>query len=162
MARQAANDNSEFTGSVIFGDGNLDIWSQTKLETVCALADTSRGMIGKGRAAVYVVGPWDGSCVKIGKANSPANRLAQLQTGNPDPIFLHRVFWLSDMEKATAVEQRAHVFVGNHYRRLVGEWFECFPTKAHELVLKAISSFGWNYIAMTPCEPENIKHAAAA
>lgn len=87
--------------------------------------------------AVYVIGDVHGRECKIGKAVDPVARLAQLQTGNPMALFIHRVFWLRRGD-ADAVEIQAHRFAGKYHKRLQGEWFECDPSKAHDAVEKAI------------------------
>ncbi len=78
---------------------------------------------------MYVIeGP---SAVKVGVARVPTDRLAQLQTGNPDPL---RLVWSMPIAgDAYAVEAEAHSMLERH--RLNGEWF-AIPT---EVAVAAVS-----------------------
>lgn len=103
-------------------------------------------------AAVYVIGDVYAEYVKIGVAVDPIARLAQLQTGNPNKLFLHRVFWIPDVEAAYLVESAAHATASDLYDRMVGEWFRCNPNEAHEVVEASIfdTLSGKPYCAITP------------
>ncbi|MDH6489698.1 GIY-YIG nuclease family protein [Streptomyces sp. SAI-127] len=69
-------------------------------------------------AGVYVIGSPQFRPVKIGKGN-PAERLAELQTGNPFPLV---ILWTGPGE--LALEQALHARFAAY--RVRGEWFE-FP-----------------------------------
>lgn len=103
--------------------------------------------------SVYVIGDVMGRQCKIGKAANPVSRLAQLQTGNPNLLFLHRVFWMRRVV-ADRVEVTAHRIAGNRYTRLQGEWFECSPDQAHTAIEESIHHAGVtkSYCAMTPLQ----------
>lgn len=103
----------------------------------------------KVECAVYVVSDIYGQEVKIGKATNPTYRLAQLQTGNPKKLFLHRVFWMNQ-QGADEVERAAHSVATRKFSRLEGEWFACSPSDAHSAVEQAIQSAPTRYCVMTP------------
>lgn len=101
--------------------------------------------------AVYIVSDVAGAVVKIGKAVNPIARLAQLQTGNPAELFVHRLFWM-DRKDADMIEIEAHTQASARYQRLQGEWFKCTVNEAHEVVEDAIfdNRRPSKYCAMTP------------
>lgn len=105
----------------------------------------------QGCGCVYVIGDVYGRECKIGKALDPVKRLAQLQTGNPNQLFLHRVFWLKRAQ-ADKVEMWSHQAAERLYVRLHGEWFQCSPDQAHLIILNSIIKSGWikSYSVMTP------------
>ncbi|MDH2091109.1 GIY-YIG nuclease family protein [Rhizobium pusense] len=100
---------------------------------------------------VYVISDIHGRISKIGKSADPLARLAQLQTGNPRRLYLHRVFWMS-AENADYAEREAHRVAAIKHDRMEGEWFRCTPSDAHKVVEGVISA-NFSYCAMTPREP---------
>lgn len=83
---------------------------------------------------VYVIGPDSGVLVKVGVADFPAHRLAQLQTGSPDELsILHQV--PVERAQAFAIEHHAHRLLSKHHKR--GEWFSIDAATALAAVLKA-------------------------
>ena len=86
-------------------------------------------------AAVYVIGPEEGDCVKIGYASDPRKRLSSLQIGNWHELHIHALLWVDQgpayLEK---IALSAAKEMGWHIR---GEWMEANPTDAAELILKA-------------------------
>ncbi len=81
---------------------------------------------------LYVIAPrGEGRPVKIGIAAQPNQRLAQLQTGNPETLELVEKFWAGTREQAAYWEMLAHKLFEES--RLAGEWFDC---TASEIVAK--------------------------
>lgn len=105
----------------------------------------------RNEACVYVIGDVVADRVKIGMATDPIARLAQLQTGNPSKLYLHRVFWV-DASQAANIEADAHANASASYERLEGEWFACTPNEAHEAIEGAIfdGKHVRHYCAVTP------------
>ncbi|MDK4727454.1 GIY-YIG nuclease family protein [Rhizobium phaseoli] len=87
----------------------------------------------KGRF-VYVVAASDGNkpLIKIGIANSPEKRLAQLSTGSPHTLRLELARY---SEKARAVERAAHSHFSDF--RMNGEWFAIRPAEAMDYIMEA-------------------------
>lgn len=72
---------------------------------------------------IYFIQAEHGGPIKIGKADDPVKRRAQLQCGNPYPLCIRRAVIDHPME-----EWRLHkVF---HELRLEGEWFQPHPSLA--------------------------------
>ncbi|WP_442809867.1 GIY-YIG nuclease family protein [Streptomyces sp. SR27] len=69
---------------------------------------------------VYMIGEEGESVVKIGKANSPADRLPSLQTGNPT---LLRILWVHEGDRQ--LEGHLHAVFADY--RVRGEWFDLAP-----------------------------------
>ncbi|MFE7512748.1 GIY-YIG nuclease family protein [Streptomyces sp. NPDC057540] len=67
-----------------------------------------------------MIGEEGESVVKIGKANSPADRLASLQTGNPTPL---RILWVHEGDQQ--LEGHLHAVFADY--RVRGEWFDLAP-----------------------------------
>lgn len=99
---------------------------------------------------VYVISDFAGTEVKIGKANSPQLRLATLQTGNPNKLFIHRAFFFFEISTAESVELAAHVGASRDFKRLQGEWFRCTPFEAHKVIEEAAVNDADGYVAFTP------------
>lgn len=81
-------------------------------------------------SVVYVIGAAE-SPVKIGIATSLADRLCQLQIGNPDLLVCHH-FVRVPATRALAVEQAAHKAFADRHRR--GEWFDIDWREAAKLL----------------------------
>lgn len=89
--------------------------------------------------SVYIIEGVD--AVKVGVAREPLDRLAQLQTGNPDRL---RLAWSMPIAgDAYAVETEAHAILDRH--RIGGEWFEV-PT---EVAVAAVSGAAFRLGAST-------------
>jgi T5orf172 domain len=134
------------------GEGNTHSASRAKLNYLWALAHQSKNHISREACAVYVIGSIIPACVKIGIAGNPARRLAELQTGNPDFLFLYRVFWVDTFDIAERVERLTHRSIGLKWRRLAGEWFECPVTIAHEEIVQQLDAEQLDYVSLTPCQ----------
>lgn len=78
----------------------------------------------------YVIGSAE-TPVKIGIASSVKERLAQLQTGNPDALICHH-FVRMPSSVALKVEQAAHRAFADRHR--LGEWFNIHWTEAARLL----------------------------
>ncbi|WP_422614460.1 GIY-YIG nuclease family protein [Brucella anthropi] len=140
----------ESTKDCTFGDGNRDHYGLTELRNLKLLVSASKTITTPNHTAVYVIGEEYATRIKIGKARSPIHRLATLQTGNPETLFLHRVFWFDTPCAASRVEEQAHIIAGQERRRLEGEWFECLPHQAHEHIVEAARSLRIGFCALTP------------
>jgi hypothetical protein len=79
---------------------------------------------------IYIIGNRD-SLQKIGYAINPAKRLKQLQTGNPEELFLHHKIEVPD-DRARLIEQHIHREI--NYKRTKGEWFKLSPKEAIALL----------------------------
>ena len=80
--------------------------------------------------------------MKIGVARSPIERLAQLQTGNPDRL---RLAWNMPIAgDAYAVEAEAHVMLDRH--RVGGEWF-AVPS---DVAVAAVSGAAFRLASLQP------------
>lgn len=141
----------------IIGDGNVDSWSVRDLNMVWCKTSNMREGSNEIHDAVYVVGTLKANCVKVGMANDPIARLAQLQTGNHEKLYLHRVFWTSAPDAARDLESRSHSFLTKKTKRLVGEWFECSPMVAHDTIVNACRSLVLGFQAITPHGPLEVK-----
>lgn len=99
--------------------------------------------------AVYVVSDIKGEISKIGRAHCPSSRLSRIQTGNPEELFLHRVFWVDNGRLASEVERISHELAAP-FGRLMGEWFCCKAHEAHSLIVSALEEMNIDYVALTP------------
>lgn len=133
------------------GDGNTHSASQARLNYLWALAHQSKNHINAEATAIYVVGSIRPSCVKVGIAGNPTRRLSELQTGNPDFLFLYRVFWVDTFALAESVEREVHRSISLKWRRLAGEWFECPVTVAHDEIVQQLDIDQLDYVSITPC-----------
>lgn len=114
-------------------------------KAVCALTsieDNQRAMelasrLGMGGygSSVYIIGPKDGSVVKIGQAADPKLRLSTLQVGNWHDLFVHGLLWVD--RGPGAIECYAHKAAKEMNWSVRGEWFNASIEEAAELVLKA-------------------------
>lgn len=141
----------------IIGDGNVDTWRFVDLNMVWCKSAQIREGSDEIHDAVYVVGTLNPTCVKVGMACDPIARLAQLQTGNPEKLYLHRVFWTIKPDAARSLEGRAHSFLAKKTKRMVGEWFECSPMVAHDTIINACRSLGIGFEAITPHSPGEVR-----
>lgn len=71
----------------------------------------------KSRECVYVVGPKDPRFVKIGRSTNLRRRLATLQTGFPEELYIYAVLYTNDM----GLEGELHKRFADY--RTNGEWF---------------------------------------
>jgi hypothetical protein len=134
----------------MLGDGNVTAYGLAELRNLKIMVAASKRVTNSNHVSVYVIGDENPTRVKIGKARSPIHRLATLQTGNPNTLFLHRVFWFDSQYQASEIEQQAHIITEQKYYRLEGEWFECKPHQAHDHIVEAARSMRFGYCALTP------------
>jgi len=80
---------------------------------------------------VYVICA-DSGPVKIGIAADPRKRLSGVQTGHPQRLVLHFAAEVADAATARRVEAHCHAQLAAC--RLSGEWFDCDPDTAADLV----------------------------
>ena len=96
---------------------------------------------------VYVIGPLDGTRVKVGSSRRPRQRLDLLRCLLNEPLGL---FFVQGAEMFVMVEKRAHSLLAAH--ALGGEWFR---TSA-EAAAKAIKAADWAVkyeLRSTPHQP---------
>ncbi len=72
--------------------------------------------------------------VKIGKANDPDARIAELQTGCPDKLKLIAIMKCKGKAHAEFMEKQAHLAFRKYRAR--GEWFHYAP-EIREFIRKA-------------------------
>ncbi len=83
---------------------------------------------------VYILGAADTQRVKVGRTKSAiADRIAQLQTGNPF-VIIERDHITT--EHASKVESYLHALLATH-RGATGEWFEVDPVKLNDAIEQA-------------------------
>lgn len=85
---------------------------------------------------VYVMSSASG-LTKIGVSHKPEIRRAAVQSGGGHAVTLFRIF--GPFNAARRVESIAHAGLSNV--RMCGEWFECTPQAAADVVDAALSSF---------------------
>jgi hypothetical protein len=61
---------------------------------------------------------------KIGISKHPEKRLTELQTGNPDKLYIHYSFPITEK---TAYKFEATIHREINYKRINGEWFTMTP-----------------------------------
>jgi hypothetical protein len=174
--RHHDNDNNPFftgIGNVEWVAPEIEDMSHAEVRSMSAPLDhfnsqiiEAEGAVRKskcGFSSIYVVSDIYGKASKIGMAKEPTARLAQLQTGNPGKLFIHRLFWLHGSlgeinSITTMAEKNAHASAERKYTRAVGEWFYCTPSQAHTVV-EAELNFRHRegdisrFCAMTPSYP---------
>lgn len=69
---------------------------------------------------LYVIGNND-KLQKIGFSKDPSKRLKELQTGNPEQLYLHHSVDCGNIKKVRDMEKRVHLELS--YKKLKGEWF---------------------------------------
>lgn len=151
---------------MVLGDGNIpwrvqprrggsDRTFEVPLHNVRKIARKSRKLLAANdnkphpAHAVYVVSDVVGDVSKIGRAHCPSSRLSRIQTGNPEELFLHRVFWVDSGRVAQEVERIAHELAAP-FGRMMGEWFCCKPHEAHSVIVEALDAMNIDYVAITP------------
>jgi hypothetical protein len=84
---------------------------------------------------LYAIADHTNQLIKLGYAQDPAKRCAQLQTGNPNALS---VIWATAIPKSRArlVEQKIHREY-NH-KRVRGEWFGMSATEAEQVLTHAV------------------------
>jgi hypothetical protein len=85
----------------------------------CDLWRQYRGQYLEGEGWLYFIGNGRGP-IKVGVThNDPEERLADLQTGNPNKL---RVLYATRMENLEEAEGLSHNYLGEHH--VGGEWYE--------------------------------------
>jgi len=90
-----------------------------------------------GSRSVYVIGVAENP-VKIGIAERVPRRLAELQTGCPDPLTVHHTFKVP-FDLAQKIEAAAHEELREHRR--IGEWFNVHKDEAVEVLARLRAKF---------------------
>ena len=94
-----------------------------------------------GCSFVYAVGDGHGN-VKIGVAEDVQKRIRQLQTGNPNRLYLVSFLRLASRYDADRVEREAHAAYLQD--RVSGEWFALSDACATQALLEAAFACGFN------------------
>lgn len=96
---------------------------------------------------VYVIAVRNGQDkrIKIGHSANPFMRLAQLQTGHPEPLHIIHCAWMMGEMHAKDLEKRLHAEL--HEYRLQGEWFRTKALKTIKLRATKIHDDGECYTA---------------
>lgn len=76
---------------------------------------------------LYVIGPNNGSRVKLGFSKNPEQRLKTLQTAQPEKLLLHYKEKFTE-QQIRLYERTLHRELAHH--RLSGEWFALTPEEA--------------------------------
>jgi len=76
----------------------------------------------EGASYVYVLNEVGSPYFKIGKADNPAKRVSELQTGNPRELVIVWLMMFTSADKALSTEKRLHRMFGD-YRVRSTEWF---------------------------------------
>ena len=97
---------------------------------------------------VYAIGDGHGY-VKIGTADDVRKRMRQLQTGNPNRLYLIAFLRLKTRHDADRVEREAHS--SNERDRTCGEWFSMSDACSVQALLEAAIACG---LAVEPTEVE--------
>lgn len=84
---------------------------------------------------LYAIADHTNQLIKLGYAQNPQQRCAQLQTGNPNVLS---VIWSTaiDQSRARIVEQKIHREY-NH-KRVRGEWFRMSAAEAEQVLAHAV------------------------
>lgn len=79
---------------------------------------------------IYVIGNKTNR-QKIGYTSCLKARLSVIQTGNPEPLYIHHSIEVPD-EQAKRIERKIHQEL--NYKRVKGEWFNMSPKEATDFV----------------------------
>lgn len=77
---------------------------------------------------VYVIATSGGGHCKVGISVNPGWRLNELQSGNPEELFIEHVEGPFSRDVARALESAAHEQLSAYWVR--GAWFDCASDKA--------------------------------
>jgi hypothetical protein len=83
---------------------------------------------------IYSIGTKE-NLQKIGFAKDPSQRLRQLQTGNPEQLFLHHTIEVP-ANRVRILERHLHKELG--YLRTKGEWFRLSPEQSVDFLNFAV------------------------
>lgn len=83
---------------------------------------------------IYAIAPYSGRPTKIGMTSRPAERLRQIQSGNPEFLAIWGVRWLTTMSGNGYIERDAHKLAAGKGRELFGEWFDIDASEALALI----------------------------
>lgn len=99
---------------------------------------------------IYLAKPIQGRPIKVGIAEDPERRLANLQNGNFEDLCFHRFWWLPGQAIALRIESSfKRDFASANIR---GEWFDLDPAAAVEYIEAAIVGFGTWYLTQSQME----------
>lgn len=101
---------------------------------------SARGAGSVNPSAIYVISASRLPFLKVGKSFSPAERLAQMQTGCPFDMHVHYIGYSTDavMRFFEGLVHRALRAGGHHYR---GEWFSCNVDEAISAIQSTSEKF---------------------
>lgn len=91
---------------------------------------------------IYVITADNGWPCKIGISQNPVKRLLSLQSANWRKIDIQEYRYCENAVQARAVEQKAHEMLHGDGKSLLGEWFDCRPDQAIEVIQFAADVLG--------------------
>lgn len=83
---------------------------------------------------LYVIGTLDRK-QKIGFSENVEKRLTELQTGNPEQLYIHHTEAVPK-DRVRLLERKIHKELG--HRRLKGEWFNLDASEAKNMLIFAL------------------------
>jgi hypothetical protein len=83
---------------------------------------------------LYVIGNAERK-QKIGFSGNVEKRLMELQTGNPEKLYIHHTEAVPK-DRVRLLERKLHRELG--YRRIKGEWFDLSATEAKHMLIFAL------------------------
>jgi len=96
--------------------------------------------LGKPHCHIYVIGPKVEQPVKVGIAVGAYSRLAELQVGNWNDLYVLKSAWLDTVQEARKLEHQTHRALQR--KHLSGEWFDVSATEAIETIEWAAGYYG--------------------
>lgn len=90
-----------------------------------------------GFCSVYIVGPCEGSPIKIGYSADPLIRLYDLRVASWEELILHEQIFLLHEHGARALERAAHECLDRW--KLRGEWFSVSAASATEILVGLVA-----------------------
>jgi hypothetical protein len=94
-------------------------------------------------ACVYAVGPKGaGRPLQVGATAEPAQRLADIQLGQPVEIELVDIVWLAGTPLARRLVSQVHEILGSKVQRLHGDWFDAGPADVLPAIQAALDQTG--------------------
>jgi hypothetical protein len=106
--------------------------------------------LGKPYCHLYVIGPKDGRPVKVGVSVDCHSRLAGIQTGNWNDLYVLKTVWTDSVKSARTLERETHRALQRHH--LSGEWFDVEADEALESVKWVADFFGIKITSGVPDE----------
>lgn len=110
------------------------------------------------KTAIYCVAWSARGPAKVGIADSPVDRLSELQVGNPYRLQIYSAIVVRNRDAAFLVEQT--ILQEMFPCRLVGEWLRLPPARLRDLILSTCKRFGLGVERWVPSESETVARMA--